>query len=93
MQQITIDQTLSNKLSELQNQVLLCDASGRALGFFSPFGEPVKVEDLQLEPPRSIAETEELRKVKTGKPLEEILGRPVLVKSDPTLHAEKFDLG
>jgi ribonuclease G len=25
--------------------------------------------------------------------LEEILGRPVLVKSDPTLHHEKFDLG
>jgi ribonuclease G len=25
--------------------------------------------------------------------LEEILARPVLVKSDPTLHHEKFDLG
>ena len=25
--------------------------------------------------------------------LEEILKRPVLVKSDPTLHNEKFDLG
>jgi hypothetical protein len=30
---------------------------------------------LQLEPPLSIAETEELRKNRTGKPLEEILGR------------------
>jgi hypothetical protein len=75
MQRITVEQALSDKLVELQNQVLLCDGNGRALGFFSPFGEPVKVEDLQLEPPRSIAETEELRKVKTGKPLEEILGR------------------
>jgi DNA-binding CsgD family transcriptional regulator len=30
---------------------------------------------LQLEPPLSIAETEELREVKSGKPLGEILTR------------------
>jgi hypothetical protein len=30
---------------------------------------------LQLDSPTSIAETEELRKVGTGKPLNEILGR------------------
>jgi DNA-binding CsgD family transcriptional regulator len=33
------------------------------------------VEDLQLEPPLSIAETEELRKSRIGKPLSEILAR------------------
>jgi hypothetical protein len=33
------------------------------------------VGELQLEPPLSIAQTEELRKNRTGKPLEEILGR------------------
>jgi hypothetical protein len=32
-------------------------------------------EEYDLEPPLSIAETEELRKTKTGKPLNEILGR------------------
>jgi hypothetical protein len=32
-------------------------------------------EEYDLEPPLSIAETEELRKVKTGKPLNEILAR------------------
>jgi len=36
---------------------------------------PLEVDDLQLEPPLSIAQTEELRKVRTGKPLDEILGR------------------
>jgi hypothetical protein len=75
MQQITVEPALSSKLCELHNQVLLCDANGRALGFFSPFDEEMKVEDLQLESPRSIAELEELCKVKTGKPLEEILSR------------------
>ena len=73
MQQITVESTLSSKLCELHNQVLLCDGNGRALGFFSPFGKAVNIEDLQLESPRSVAELEELRKVKTGKPLEEIL--------------------
>lgn len=34
-----------------------------------------RVEDLQLEPLLSIAEIEELRKVKHGKPLSEILER------------------
>jgi hypothetical protein len=48
---------------------------GRALGFFQPFPDRPLVEDLQLEPPTSIAETEELRKVRSGKPLIEILTR------------------
>ena len=38
-------------------------------------------EDPEIEPATSILEE-----------LEEILGRPVLVKSDPLLHHEKFDL-
>jgi hypothetical protein len=59
----------------LAGQAVLCDSAGRALGFFSPISEPLPVDQLQLEPPLSIAETEELRKVRTGKPLEEILSR------------------
>jgi hypothetical protein len=75
MQQIIIEHALGQKLGEAASQVVLCDAEGRALGFFSPFTQRPRVEDLQLEPPLSIAETEELRKVRTGKPLSEILGR------------------
>ena len=38
-------------------------------------------EGLRLEPPSSIAETEELRKNRSGKPLAEILARPGLSQS------------
>ena len=75
MQQIVVEASLSQKLVGLSGQAVLCDADGRALGFFSPLREPVDVEKLQLEPPLSIAETEELRKVKSGKPLKEIIDR------------------
>ena len=75
MQRIIIDSRLGGALSELAGQAVLCDADGRALGFFSPLHGGLQVDDLQLEPPLSIAETEELRKNRTGKPLEEILGR------------------
>jgi len=73
--QITVEPDLGQKLGELGCQVVLCDTAGRALGFFSPLPDRPRVDDLRLEPPLSIAETEELRKVQTGKPLPEILDR------------------
>jgi hypothetical protein len=75
MQQIIVESDLGHKLSELDNQAVLCDSTGRALGLFSPLTAQPPIQDLQLEAPLSIAETEELRKVRTGKPLAEILGR------------------
>jgi hypothetical protein len=75
MQQIIVEPGLGEKLSELGNQAVLCDSNGRALGLFSPLTAQPPVQDLQLEPPLSIAQTEELRKTHTGKPLAEILGR------------------
>jgi len=75
VQQITVEPALGHKLGELDRQVVLCDSDGRVLGFFSPFHDRPHVDDLLLEPPLSIAETNELRKVRTGKPLNEILGR------------------
>jgi hypothetical protein len=75
MQEITVEPALGEQLGELAGQAILCDPNGRVLGFFSPVRDRPHVEDLQLEPPLSIAETEELRKVRTGKPLREILAR------------------
>lgn len=75
MQQITVEPALGETLGELAGQAVLCDASGRALGVFSPLGERLQASDLQLQPPLSIAETQELRKDRTGKPLQEILSR------------------
>jgi hypothetical protein len=75
MQEITVEPELGEQLGGLVGQAILCDPNGRVLGFFSPVPEQPHVDELQLEPPLSIAETEELRKVKTGKPLAEILAR------------------
>ena len=76
MQQINVDPALARMLDVATGQAVVCDSEGRAIGFFSPLKSGPRIEDLQLEPPLSIAETEELRKKnRTGKPLEEILGR------------------
>jgi hypothetical protein len=75
MQQITVEPAFGQTLDQLSGQAVLCDAEGRALGFFSPLPARPLVEDLQLEPPLSIAQTDELRKDRTGKPLSAILGR------------------
>jgi hypothetical protein len=75
MQEIVVDPALGQRLGQVAGQVILCDAEGRTLGFFSPLKNRPPAEELQIEPPLSIAETEELRKVQTGKPLGEILAR------------------
>jgi hypothetical protein len=76
MQQIVVESGLARTFGEASSQALVCDADGRVIGFFSPLKDRPRIEDLQLEPLLSIAETEELRKKnRTGKPLEEILGR------------------
>ena len=73
MQQITVASDVSRALGELPEQVLLCDAGGRALGFFSPLPDGSHVADLQLDPLLSIPEIEELRKTPSGRPLAAIL--------------------
>jgi hypothetical protein len=75
MQDITVEPALGSKLAQLEAQAVLCDMEGRVLGFFSPTPDHPRREELQLEPPLSIEESQKLRKVRTGKPLEEILGR------------------
>lgn len=76
MRQIVVEPPVSQKFCELTGQTVVCDVEGRVLGFYSPLPEPTPIEEMQLEPPLSIAETEELRKTnRTGKPLREILDR------------------
>jgi hypothetical protein len=73
--QITIGASVGKALLEATQQVVVCDEEGRALGFFWPVRGAPFVSELQLEPPLSISQTEALRKNRTGKPLEKILGR------------------
>jgi hypothetical protein len=75
MHHITVESSTGEKLAEAAQQTVLCDERGRVLGLFSPVPGHREIRDLQLEPPLSIAETEQLRKSRTGKPLEEILSR------------------
>jgi hypothetical protein len=75
MQAVTVENALITKLEGRTGQIFLCNAEGRVLGAFSPWPEQPLLSDLNLEPPSSIEELEELRKVRTGKPLEEILAR------------------
>lgn len=76
MHQITVESNVSHQLREASEQSVICDERGRVLGLFSPVPNRPQLEDLQLTPPLSIEETEELRrKNRTGKPLEEILNR------------------
>ena len=76
MRQITVESTIRQTLGELSDQVAVCDTDGRVIGFFLPLKQRPRIEDLQLKPLLSIAETEALRQQnRTGKPLEEILGR------------------
>ena len=75
MQHITVESSVGEKLVAATGQAVVCDEQGRVLGLFSPVVGRPDIGELQLEPPHSIAQTEELRKHRTGKPLEEILGR------------------
>jgi hypothetical protein len=75
MQHITVESSVGQKLVESAAQTIVCDEQGRVLGLFSPVPGRPDVGELQLEPPLSIQDTEELRRNRTGKPLEEILGR------------------
>lgn len=76
MQIITVDSEFGAKLGSATAQTVLCDDSGRVLGYFSPSPEKPKLSDLQLESQISIEELRELKKKhRTGKPLEEILKR------------------
>ena len=75
MLQITVESALGEQLGQLSGQTVVCDSSGRALGFFTPLAARPQVDDLQLDSSLSPAEIEALRKDRQGKPLAEILAR------------------
>jgi hypothetical protein len=75
MNRITVDPVIVEKLGAVPGQTIVCDEQGRALGFFSPLTRATPLEELNLESPLSLEETQALRKDRTGKPLAEILDR------------------
>jgi len=75
MNHITVGPGIVEKLGAATAQSVVCDEQGRALGFFSPLARATPLEELNLESPLSLEETQALRKDRTGKPLAEILDR------------------
>lgn len=75
MHKITVADDVGRQMTWSAGEAIVCDATGRVLGFFSPLRTPVPVEDLQLESPTPPEEIERRRQNPTGKPLVEILAR------------------
>jgi hypothetical protein len=70
---VVVESATGERLAALPDQVMLCDAAGRAIGIFIPVADAGANSDLDL--PLSLAESRELRKGREGKPLEDILNR------------------
>jgi len=73
MTKITLDSAACQKLGNIDGSAEICDDTGHVVGYFvsgeSKPGQPPS--DLRI--PLSIAETEDRRKVRTGRTLSEIL--------------------
>jgi hypothetical protein len=66
MHEIVVEPAIEKEFASLAGQAVVCDANGRVLGVFSPWPNRPRIGDLNLEPPLSIAELEELRKNPDG---------------------------
>lgn len=75
MTRIMVDEVLRAKLGELTSQVELCGAHGETLGYFIPAAGRERPDKPPVEIPYTAEEIASSRAVRTGKPLEEILGR------------------
>lgn len=71
--QVVVESTTGERLAALPDQVMLCDSAGRAIGIFIPVADAGPCSDLDI--PLSLAEIQELKKSREGKPLEDILSR------------------
>ena len=73
MTRVIVDAELRARLNNLSDLVLLCDETGRTLGYFHPVLSAADRERAGIKSPVSDAELMELRKQRTGRPLEDIL--------------------
>jgi hypothetical protein len=78
MTKVTIDNTLRSKLNGLDEQIELCDESGRTLGHFLPADTYARLIYDWVNAQVTDEELEQARQEPGGRPLEEIwksLGR------------------
>ncbi len=73
MTQVILDATTSAKLSSLQSPVVLCDETGRTLGYFQPTVPLSEMQRLIAQCPFSEDELSRRQQVRTGRPLADIV--------------------
>ena len=70
MTRFTVDPSLAARLGQLDGPVVLCDESGRTIGYFNP---AVSLQEAIRQCPFSDEEIERRRQQQGGRPLSEIL--------------------
>jgi hypothetical protein len=74
MSRVTVDAATRARLHNLDEFLILCDESGRTLGYFHP-GVPPTPAGQQITSPISDKEIERRRQQRSGIPLAEVLKR------------------
>jgi hypothetical protein len=73
MTKLVLDTGFLSKLAGIRQTALLCDQSGRVIGYFEPLEPPTGKGEDGTESPFSDEEIERFRKQRSGLPLQDIL--------------------
>jgi hypothetical protein len=73
MTKVVLDTGFVSKLAGIRETALLCDQSGRVIGYFEPLEPPTGKGEDGTESPFSDEEIERFRKQRSGRPLHDIL--------------------
>jgi len=73
MTKVVLESGTLSKLAGIRETAILCDESGRAIGFFEPLEPPRGKGEEGVEPPFSEEQIEQFRRQRTGRSLGQIL--------------------
>ena len=73
MTKVVLDTGFLSKLAGIRETALLCDGSGRAIGYFEPLEPPTGKGGDGGESPFSDEEIERFRQQRSGRSLEDVL--------------------
>ena len=73
MTKVVLDTGFLSKLAGIRETALLCDESGRVIGYFEPLEPPTGKGEDGAESPFSDDEIERFRKQRSGRSLQDIL--------------------
>lgn len=73
MTKLMLEPALLSKLAGIHETAILCDQSGRAIGYFEPLEPPTGTGEDGTGSPFSDEEIERFRQQRSGRPLREVL--------------------